>query len=69
MDNVVIERLWRSLKYEYVYLNAFENGKHARDKISAWIKHYNENRTHSTFDGATPREIYFGQIEKRNMAA
>jgi putative transposase len=58
MDNVFIERLWRSLKYECVYLNAFENGLQARTQIRAWISHYNETRPHSTFDGQTPNEVY-----------
>jgi len=52
MDNVFIERLWRSLKYECVYLNAFENGLQARQNIGAWLAHYNQTRPHSTFNGA-----------------
>ncbi len=59
MDNVFIERLWRSLKYECVYLNAFETGLQARKEIGAWIRHYNETRPHSTFDGQTPDEVYY----------
>ena len=58
MDNVFIERLWRSLKYECVYLNAFENGSQARTHIGAWLSHYNQTRPHSTFDGQTPNEVY-----------
>lgn len=58
MDNVFIERLWRSLKYECVYLNSFENGRHARVFIGNWMNHYNTERPHSTFDGQTPREVY-----------
>ena len=58
MDNVFIERLWRSLKYECVYLHAFENGVQARQQISAWLSHYNHTRPHSTFDGQTPDEVY-----------
>ncbi len=58
MDNVFIERLWRSLKYECVYLNAFENGSQARIQIGAWLNHYNQTRPHSTFDGQTPDEVY-----------
>jgi len=60
MDNVFIERLWRSLKYECVYLNAFETGLQARKEIGAWIRHYNETRPHSTFNGQTPDEVYYG---------
>lgn len=58
MDNVFIERLWRSLKYECVYLYAFENGSQARTHMSAWLSHYNQTRPHSTFDGQTPNEVY-----------
>jgi len=61
MDNVFIERLWRSLKYECVYLNAFETGLHARKEIGSWMSHYNETRPHSTFDGQTPDEVYDGR--------
>ncbi len=58
VDNVFIERLWRSLKYECVYLQSFENGKEARTAISEWLQHYNVSRPHSTFNGQTPSEVY-----------
>lgn len=58
MDNVFIERLWRSLKYECVYLLAFENGSEARKSIGNWIDFYNKRRPHSTFGGQTPFEVY-----------
>ena len=58
MDNVFIERLWRSLKYECVYLYAFESGGGARKGIGKWIDFYNHRRPHSTFDGQTPHEVY-----------
>ena len=60
MDNVFIERLWRSLKYECVYLNAFETGTEARLGIGQWIERYNSQRPHSTHQGATPEEVYTG---------
>jgi putative transposase len=60
MDNVFIERLWRSLKYECVYLNAFDDGRQARRDIGVWMAHYNASRPHSTFDGQTPDEVYYG---------
>lgn len=59
MDNVFIERLWRSLKYECVYLNAFDNGSQARMGIGAWIDFYNTRRPHSSLRDATPDEAYF----------
>lgn len=58
MDNVFIERLWRSLKYECVYLNAFETGSEVRDGIGCWIGYYNAERPHSALDGSTPDEAY-----------
>ena len=59
MDNVFIERLWRSLKYECVYLHAFQDGLQARQAIDTWVRYYNEERPHSTFAGArTPMEEY-----------
>jgi putative transposase len=61
MDNVFIERLWRSLKYECVYLLAFENGSEARKSIGAWILFYNTKRPHSTLGGQTPFEVYNAQ--------
>lgn len=60
MDNVFIERLWRSLKYECVYLQAFESGSHAKKRIGNWIDYYNTQRPHSTFGGRTPYEVYYG---------
>lgn len=59
MDNVMIERLWRSLKYECVYLNAFETGSEAKRGIEKWIRLYNEERPHSSLDDKTPHEAYW----------
>ena len=58
IDNRMIERLWRSLKYECVYLNAFETGSEARKGIGAWINYYNEKRPHSSHGLLTPSEAY-----------
>ena len=69
MDNVFIERLWRSLKYECVFLNAFETGSEARDGIGRWIDYYNRRRPHSAFDGATPDEAYAMQSSAERLAA
>jgi hypothetical protein len=49
MDNVFIERLWRSLKYECVFLSAFDTGSEARSGIGSWIDYYNRRHPHSTF--------------------
>ena len=59
MDNIFIERLWRALKYECVYLHDFEDGPQARQTIGTWIRYYNEERPHSTHaDDRTPMEEY-----------
>jgi putative transposase len=58
MDNVFIERLWRSLKYECVYLHAFETGSELRAGLSNWIGYYNAGRPHSALAGRTPDEAY-----------
>lgn len=59
MDNVMIERLWRSLKYECVYLHAFETGSEAKAGIGKWITFYNQQRPHSSLDDKTPYEAYW----------
>lgn len=58
MDNVFIERLWRSLKYECVYLHAFETGSAVKAGIGRWIEFYNHRRPHSTHGIKTPAEAY-----------
>jgi putative transposase len=58
LDNVFIERLWRSLKYECVYLNAYETGSAARAGIGQWIDFYNRRRPHSGLGGITPNMSY-----------
>jgi putative transposase len=68
MDNVFIERLWRSLKYECVYLHAFETGSEVRVGLSKWIGYYNAGRPHSALAGLTPDEAY-GAGETTRLAA
>ena len=69
MDNVFIERLWRSLKYECVFLNAFETGSEAGTGIGRWIGYYNAARPHSSFAGRTPDEIYVTELQAEKLAA
>ena len=64
LDNVFIERLWRSLKYENVYLNAYESGSEARTGIGRWISFYNQTRPHSSLDGTTPERCYHQGLVK-----
>ncbi len=58
MDNIFIERLWRSLKYEAVYLHDLTDGFHAERVIGEWIDFYNTVRPHSALGGSTPAEVY-----------
>jgi putative transposase len=58
LDNIFIERLWRSLKYEEVYLRAYEDIKQARAGIAEWIRFYNFDRPHQALEYSTPWEIY-----------
>ena len=60
MDNIFIERLWRSLKYEAVYLHDLADGFEARLLIDEWIGFYNTERPHSALDGKIPAEAYRG---------
>ena len=70
MDNVFIERLWRSLKYECVYLHAFETGSELRAGLGRWITYYNTQRPHSGLAGRTPVEAYrrIGQSDRGGHA-
>jgi len=69
IDNRFIERLWRSLKYECVYLQAFETGSEARRGIGNWIGYYNRERPHSGIGGLTPNEAYGTGYEDEKLAA
>jgi putative transposase len=62
IDNVFIERLWRSVKYEEVYLRAYANGTQARQSLTKYFTFYNERRVHETLGYATPDEVYFGAL-------
>ena len=59
-DNVFVERLWRTVKYEEVYLRAYDSVSDARASISRYLAFYNGGRPHSSLDGRTPDEAYFG---------
>ena len=69
VDNRMIERLWRSLKYECVYLHAFETGAQARTGIGEWLEYYNSERPHSTHGILTPKEAYEKKTEPAKLAA
>lgn len=69
MDNIFVERLWRSLKYECVYLNAFATGSEARLGIGCWIDGYNARRPHQALGYRTPDETYFSAATTPVQAA
>jgi putative transposase len=59
-DNVFVERLWRSVKYEEVYLHAYDSVSAAREGIGSYLDLYNRRRPHSSLDDQTPDQAYFG---------
>jgi putative transposase len=67
-DNVFVERLWRSVKYEEVYLRAYDSVSEARASIGRYLGFYNGRRPHSSLDGTTPDQAYFTSLPTR-MAA
>lgn len=58
LDNIFVERLWRSLKYEEVYINEYETPRDARQSISKYLKYYNEERLYQSLGYSTPAEVY-----------
>lgn len=63
LDNVFVERLWRSLKYENVYLRGYATLKEARAGIAAWIRFYNRVRPHQGLGNATPMDVYQSRVQ------
>ncbi|QYZ64808.1 MAG: transposase [Gammaproteobacteria bacterium (ex Lamellibrachia satsuma)] len=61
VDNVFVERLWRSIKYEEVYLRTYESVNEARSKIGDYLDFYNSERKHQGL-GKTPYQAHFGEI-------
>jgi putative transposase len=59
-DNIFIERLWWSIKYQYLYLWTFDNGTQLRQGLSQWFQLYNQERSHQALDNLTPDEVYYG---------
>ena len=69
IDNVFIERLWRSLKYEEVYLKAYDTVAQAEQSIGDWMEFYNQDRRHASLDRMTPDQVYYGLPSGLPMAA
>ena len=62
-DNLFIERLWRTVKYEEVYLKAYDDGREARISLGEYIRFYNTSRPHPSLGYRTPAEVYFGRVD------
>jgi putative transposase len=68
LDNVFVERLWRSVKYEDVYLRAYETPKQLREGLARYFDFYNRRRRHSALDRRTPDAVYFEQVAPKIAA-
>ena len=68
IDNIFIERLWRSLKYECVYLRAWETGSQTRADIGQWITFYNHQRPHAAHGGRPPAAVYWSKLQPDQQA-
>lgn len=67
-DNIFIERLWWTVKYQYLYLHAFENGEELKSGLREWFNFYNKERFHQSLNDNTPDEIYYGANLLRKAA-
>lgn len=68
VDNVFVERLWKSVKYEEVYLHAYDTVSQARQGLESYFTFYNERRPHSSLDGKTPDTVYFNSLPIKQAA-
>lgn len=68
-DNVFVERLWRTVKYEEVYLRAYDSVSEAKACLGRYFNFYNTQRPHQSLDGQTPDKIYFNNIPQERIAA
>lgn len=62
-DNIFIERLWRSLTYELIYLSEFKDGKHLKKEVKKWFQWYNEKRFHQALNYQTPDTVYWQSLK------
>ena len=67
-DNVFIERLWRSVKYEDIYLRAYDSASAVRSGLNRYFNFYNSRRPHSSLDGQTPDQVYFNALPQTQAA-
>lgn len=68
LDNIFIERLWRSLKYELIYIKAFEDGKHLYGEVKDWFNWYNTERLHQALDYQKPDQVYAKSLMRSQVA-
>jgi putative transposase len=68
IDNVFIERLWRTVKYDHVYLNPANSGNELRAGLNVFLNYYNQERPHSSLDDATPDEVYYRSKHQQRAA-
>jgi putative transposase len=68
VDNVFVERLWRSVKYEEIYLHGYETVREVRDALANYFSFYNARRPHQSLEYRTPDEVYFGAGEMKQAA-
>jgi len=68
LDNVFIERLWRSVKYEDVYLKAYDSIPETREGLKTYFKFYNSKRRHQGLDRKTPDNVYWSTLPQRQAA-
>lgn len=69
MDNVFIERLWKSVKYEDIYLKAYTSMAEVRNGLVSYFNFYNEKRWHNSFDKKTPDMVYYDTLSQKQAAA
>jgi putative transposase len=67
-DNVFIERLWKTVKYEEIYLHAYESVTQARQSLTRYFTFYNRGRPHRALDGQTPDTVYFNSLPSPQAA-
>ncbi len=67
-DNVFVERLWKTIKYEHVYLHAYETVSEARSRLATYLDFYNRRRPHSALDRCTPDDVYFALFPQQLAA-
>lgn len=68
VDNVFVERLWKSVKYEEVYLHAYDSVTQAKQGLERYFRFYNQRRPHSSLDGKTPDQVYFDSLSPQLAA-